>query len=230
MLLKYRYYANSKFTSTKSYNLIAIIGKHIYKIIYNIAFEYSWKCIRKKKKNYNRKLNFCLAQCRSAHTGCSYIGCRSVSICWAAKLGAYRCRSCVRRSTLNMLIVHKFVCEFCLSLTQTNRIRVSVYRMNLRKQHNIAGRTYGKGNGDNQQEQSDNNTGCRIIELTDCCDKATVTRSGNSNGLHNQNDHLKKENEEKHHEIEAGIATERLVRRPIPVKSEIICIVYLWMN
>lgn len=91
--------------------------------------------------------------------------------------------------------------------------------MNLRKQHNIAGSTYGKRNGDNQQEQSDNNTGCRIIELADCCDKATVTRSGNSNGLYDQNDHLKKEDEEKHHEVEARIATERLISWPIPIKS-----------
>lgn len=146
------------------------------------------------------------------------IGCRSVSICRTAKLGAYSCRRCVGRSTLNMLIVHEFVSEFCLSLTQTNRVRVSVYRMNLRKQHDIAGRTYGERNGDNQQEQSDNDTGRRIIKLTDCCDEATVTRSGNSNGLHDQNYHLEKENEEKHHKVEAGIATERLIRWPIPVK------------
>lgn len=125
-----------------------------------------------------------------------------------------------------MLIMHEFVSEFCLSLTQTDRIRVSVYRMNLRKQHNITGSTYGKRNGNDQQEQSDNNTRWRIIELTDCRNEAAVTGSKNSDGLHDKNDHLEKENEEKHHEVEAGIATERFIRWPIPsIEIKLIVIV-----
>lgn len=110
-----------------------------------------------------------------------------IPIRWTTHLWTNCSCSCIGSSSLDMLIVNKFVCEFSLSFAHADCIRMSVdcvnllrfptlntfqhkYTLNivvfyLRQQHNISSSSCCKWYRNNQNNQTDENSSCRTIKL-----------------------------------------------------------------
>lgn len=148
-----------------------------------------------------------------------------------------RCR--IGGRTLHVLILNETGAELRLCLGEVHRVRAAVDRVDLYsmhislvipssrlnrfvfdthlcQQHQIARRAGGKRDRNHQHKQADNDAGRRAVELRNRRDEAAIAGAVDADRLHDQHDHLEKEHEEEHHEVEAGVGAERLVGRSVP--------------
>lgn len=91
--------------------------------------------------------------------------------------------------------------------------------MDFRQQHNDAGRTRAKTDGDYQTEDPHENITGRTVELFKCHNKTAITRVGYTDRLEDGHDHLEKEDEKKDHKVCARIFLERFIGGTIPAEE-----------
>lgn len=99
----------------------------------------------------------------------------------------------------------------------SNHIEGNTY---LAQHKNVASSTRAIPESDSQYEDTDQNSNTASAKLRDSRNNTARTGPRKTNGLDDGDQRLKEKYEEEHHEVEAGIVLERLVRRAVPESKQ----------